>query len=61
MAIDLDLTPPDVTAEPGEHENYLVENFSLLQELLANGATGTFTTADGKTVAVTSGIITNIV
>ncbi len=35
--------------------------FSLIEANKVSGATGTFTTVDGKTVTVTNGIITSII
>ena len=50
------LSPEDVS-------RYLYEQFALLRLHLGDipGASGTFTTADAKTVTVTDGIITSIV
>ncbi len=40
---------------------YLNENFVAALSQLLTGATGTFTTADAKTVTVVSGLIVSIV
>lgn len=62
---DIDLTPPENTLDR-QTVRYLHENFSRIQALLAaldagKGISGTFTTADAKTVTVVDGIITGIV
>lgn len=61
----IDLTPPENTLDR-QTVRYLHENFSRIQTLLAaldagKGVSGTFTTADAKTVTVVDGIITGIV
>ena len=54
----------DITIEPGYRKSVIVDgNLAITGGITANsqaGVSGTFTTADGKTVTVTNGIITNI-
>lgn len=44
-----------------EAQEMLENALFVLKEFLLEGASGTFTTADGKTVTVKSGLITEIV
>lgn len=44
-----------------EEWNAVTEAINALENLLAGGATGSFTTVDGKTVTVMNGLITSIV
>ena len=59
----VDVTPPVEDnldrAFPG-FGRWLYENFNRLRVCLGSGVSGTFTTADAKTVTVTKGIITDI-
>lgn len=54
----------DITIKPGYRKSVIVDgNLAITGGITANsqaGVSGTFTTADGKTVTVTNGIITNI-
>ncbi len=55
--VEIDLTPPvDDTRE----NRYLHKNFDLIKDIVKEGATGQFTTVDGKTVHVRHGIIIDI-
>jgi len=56
--IDLNLTPP--FEEHGELK-YLVENFSLIKDILEGGDSASFTTSDGKTVVVRNGIVVDVI
>jgi len=40
---------------------WLFDNFVIVKTILESGVSGTFTTADSKTVTVTNGLITGIV
>lgn len=62
---EIDLSPPD-DALREDAVRYLFENFSRLQDIVAaldagQGVSGSFTTADSKTVTVVDGVITSIV
>ena len=61
---EIDISGNEFEAElPRDFILWLERNFQILRSLLENGdgVSGTFTTADSKTVTVTNGIITNIV
>lgn len=66
MSADL-IIPDDPQAQLSElhpdEVRWLFENFSAIRDVLinGNGVSGSFTSADAKTITVTNGIITSIV
>lgn len=65
LSTEIDLTPPENTLDR-QTIRYLIENFDRIKRIIValdagQGVSGTFTTADAKTVTVVDGVITEIV
>jgi len=65
LSTDIDSTPPERPLDP-EVVRFLHENFSRIRDLTAvldagQSVSGSFTTADAKTITVVDGIVTSIV
>lgn len=60
MTTDPKYIIPDVPPDPSSVPDWLFTNFQAIAALFQSGATGAFTSADGKVVTVKHGLITNI-
>lgn len=56
--LSLDLTPPRETN--AELQRWLINNFTILQEVLKYGVTGTFETTNGEILVIRNGIVEQI-